>query len=161
MVVSVRNPQRLTLADGTFFPPGCCVVPWGRASAPEGVAPKDLQERGCSCRVFFTMFVSVRGINFSRHRHCSSRPRLCHTHALTLVCVRCISRKCSRASSPRAWTHSRRSGRALQLVFTPLCIPSVGRRGEVSTTPIEWVANHGSLVELLMGDSSGRSCPVR
>jgi hypothetical protein len=51
-VVSVRNPQRLMLADGTFFPPGCCVVLWGRASAPAGVAPKALQERGCSCKVF-------------------------------------------------------------------------------------------------------------
>jgi hypothetical protein len=51
-VVSVRNPQRLTLTDGTFFPPGCCAVPWGRASAPAGVAPEALQERGCSCKVF-------------------------------------------------------------------------------------------------------------
>jgi hypothetical protein len=44
---------------------------------------------------------------------------------------------------------------------TPLCRPSVGQRGEVSTTPIERVANRGSLVELLIGDSSGRPCPVR
>jgi hypothetical protein len=51
-VVSVRNLQRLTLAYGTFFPPGCCVVPWGRASAPAGVAPEALQERGCPCKVF-------------------------------------------------------------------------------------------------------------
>jgi hypothetical protein len=34
-------------------------------------------------------------------------------------------------------------------------------RGEVSTTPIERVANRGFLVELLSGDPSGRSCPVR
>jgi hypothetical protein len=51
-VVSVRNPQRLTLADGTFFPPGCRAAPWGRASAPAGVALEALQERGCSCKVF-------------------------------------------------------------------------------------------------------------
>jgi hypothetical protein len=51
-VVSVRNPQRLTLADGALFPPGCCPVPWGRASAPAGVAPEALQERGCFCKVF-------------------------------------------------------------------------------------------------------------
>jgi hypothetical protein len=37
-VVSVSNPQRLMLADGTLFPPGCCAVPWGRATAPAGVA---------------------------------------------------------------------------------------------------------------------------
>jgi hypothetical protein len=51
-VVSIRNPQRLTLADGTFFPSGCCAVPWGHASAPAGVAPEALQERGRSCKVF-------------------------------------------------------------------------------------------------------------
>jgi hypothetical protein len=51
-VISVRIPQRLVLADGTFFPPGCCVVQWGHASAPAGVAPEALQERGCSCKVF-------------------------------------------------------------------------------------------------------------
>jgi hypothetical protein len=51
-VVSVRNLQRLTLADGTFFPPGRCADPWGRISAPAGVAPEALQERGCSCKVF-------------------------------------------------------------------------------------------------------------
>jgi hypothetical protein len=52
VVVSVRNPQRLMLADGMFFPPGCYAVPWGRASAPAGVAPEALQKRECSCKVF-------------------------------------------------------------------------------------------------------------
>jgi hypothetical protein len=41
-VVSIRIPQRLMLADGTFFRPGCSVVPWGRSSAPAGVAPEAL-----------------------------------------------------------------------------------------------------------------------
>jgi hypothetical protein len=36
-----------------------------------------------------------------------------------------------------------------------------GTEGEVSTTPIERVANFGFLVELLVGGSSGRPCPVR
>jgi hypothetical protein len=40
------------LADGTFFPPGCCAIPWERTSAPAGVAPEALQERGHSCKVF-------------------------------------------------------------------------------------------------------------
>jgi hypothetical protein len=31
--ISVRNPERLTLTDGTFFLPGCYAVPCGRASA--------------------------------------------------------------------------------------------------------------------------------
>jgi hypothetical protein len=36
-----------------------------------------------------------------------------------------------------------------------------GTEGEVSATPIERVANCGFLVELLVGDSSGRPFPVR
>jgi hypothetical protein len=51
-VVYVRNSQRLMFTDGTFFLPDCYAVPWGRASAPAGVAPEALQERGCSCKVF-------------------------------------------------------------------------------------------------------------
>jgi hypothetical protein len=71
---SVRTPQRLMLADGTLFPSGCCVVPWGRASAPAGVAPEALQERGCSCKVF-SQSADVRGVSFSRRRQYFSRPR--------------------------------------------------------------------------------------
>jgi hypothetical protein len=36
-----------------------------------------------------------------------------------------------------------------------------GTEGEVSATPIERVVNCGFLVELLVGGSSGRPCPVR
>jgi hypothetical protein len=36
-----------------------------------------------------------------------------------------------------------------------------GTEGEVSAIPIERVANCGFLVELLVGGSSGRPCPVR
>jgi hypothetical protein len=80
---------------------------------------------------------------------------------LAHVCVRCITRRCSHASSPRVWAQSRRSRGALRLVYVPPRRPSAGRRGEVSTTPIGRVANCGFLVELLSGDSSGRPCPVR
>jgi hypothetical protein len=45
-------PQRLVLADGTFFPPRRRAILWGRASTPAGVAPEALQERGCSRKVF-------------------------------------------------------------------------------------------------------------
>jgi hypothetical protein len=113
-----------------------------------------LEERECSCKVFPQRLVNVRGVSFSR-------PQRCHAHVSTFVCVRCVSRRCSRASSPRAWAHLRRSGRALRLVYAPLRRPFVGRRGEVSTIPIERVANRGSLIELLAGGSSGRPCPVR
>jgi hypothetical protein len=33
-VVSIRIPQMLMLADGTFFPPGCCAIPWGALADP-------------------------------------------------------------------------------------------------------------------------------
>jgi hypothetical protein len=66
-VVSVRSPQRLTLADGTFFPPGCRAIPWGRASGPTGLATEALEECGYSFKVFFAASVVVRGVGFSRH----------------------------------------------------------------------------------------------
>jgi hypothetical protein len=49
---------------------------------------------------FFTEFVSVRGVSFSRHRQCFSRPRRFHAHVPTPVCIQCTPRKCSHASSP-------------------------------------------------------------
>ena len=42
----------LTLADGTFFPPDCCAIPWGRASGPAGLAPEALEECVYSFKVF-------------------------------------------------------------------------------------------------------------
>jgi hypothetical protein len=54
----------LTLADGTFFPPGCCAIPWGCASGPAGLAPEALDEcvysfkvssvASSSCEVFIS-----------------------------------------------------------------------------------------------------------
>jgi hypothetical protein len=141
-LVSVRIPQRLRLADGTFFPPVCCVVPWGRASAPAGVAPEALQKRGCSCKVFrqsplvCEVLVSA-GLGGAVRMYSA------------YVCVRCVSRRCSHTSSPRAWAQLRRLRGALRLIFTPLHRPSARQRGEVSTTPIERVANCVFLIELL------------
>jgi hypothetical protein len=160
-VVSVRNPQRLVLSNGTFFPPVCCAIPWGRASAPAGVAPEALEECEYSCKVFPRCIASVRGVCFSQTRQCFSWPRRCHAHVSAFACVRCLFRRCSHASSPQAWAHSRRSGRALRLVCVPLRLPFAWQRGEVSRTPIERVANRGSLVELLTGGSSGHLCPIR
>ena len=76
---------------------------------------------------FFAASSFVRGVYFSRPRRCFSRPWRCRTHVPTFACVRCISRRCSHASSPRAWARSRRSGRALRLVCTFPCRPSAGR----------------------------------
>jgi hypothetical protein len=56
-----------------------------------------------------------------------------------------------------------RGGRVeLHDLFLNAPSPSLrGTEGEVSATPIERVANCGFLVELLVGGSSGRPCPVR
>jgi hypothetical protein len=59
-VVSVRNPQRLTLVDGTFFPPGCCAIPLGRASAPTGVAPEAFRSMRAPARFFHSLCQCAR-----------------------------------------------------------------------------------------------------
>jgi hypothetical protein len=47
-------------------------------------------------------------------------------------------------------------------LFFNVLSPSLrGTEGEVSATPIGRVANCGFLIELLVGGSSGRPCPVR
>jgi hypothetical protein len=79
----------LTLADGMFFPLVADAIPWGRANGPVGLAPEALQERGCSCKGFYTGSIGVRGVSFSRHRQYSSRPRWCHAHIIGIACVRC------------------------------------------------------------------------
>jgi hypothetical protein len=161
MVVSVRIPQMLMLADGRFFPPGCCVVPWGRARAPAGVAPKALLERGCSCKVFSQCLPVCEVLVSAGVGNVSAGLGGVMRTYLTYVRVWCISKRCSHASSPRAWAQLRRSRGALCLVYTRLRRPSSGQRGEVSTTPIERVAKCGFLIEMLSGDSSGRPCPVQ
>jgi hypothetical protein len=108
---------------------------------------------------FIRSVVFVQGIYLSRPWRYFSRPRRCRTHVSMFTCVRCMSRRCSLASSPRAWAHSRRLGRALRLFRTSPHYPSAGRGGEVSATPIERVANYRFLFKLLSGGSSGRPCP--
>jgi hypothetical protein len=103
----------------------------------------------------------VRGVCFSHPRQYFSRPRRCHARVPTFACVRVRPGGASVRRAPRAWAHLRRSGRALRLVCTPLRPPPLaGQRGDVPMTPIERVANNGSLVELLTGSSSGLPCPV-
>jgi hypothetical protein len=63
--------------------------------------------------------------------------------------------------TPGGWARSRQSGRALRLVLNAPSPSLRGTEGEVSTTPIDRVANCEFLVELLVGGSSGRPCPVR
>jgi hypothetical protein len=124
--VSVKNTQRLTPTDGMFFLPSRYAVPWGRASAPAGVASKALQERRCSYKVFsqslsvceVLIVVAVRNVSASLGGAARIDGSLHLVHA----------RKCSRASSPRAWARSRRLGGAFRLVHTPLRRPSAGQR---------------------------------
>jgi hypothetical protein len=47
------------------------------------------------------------------------------------------------------------------LFFIALSPSLRGTEGEVSATPIGRVADCGFLIELLVGGSSGRPCPVR
>jgi hypothetical protein len=50
----------------------------------------------------------------------------------------------------------------LSVLFFNVPLPSLrGTEGEVSATPIDRVADCGFLIELLVGGSSGRPCPVR
>jgi hypothetical protein len=79
----------LMLVDGTFLPLVAGAISWGRATGPVGLAPEALQERGCSCKGFYTGSADVRGVSFSRHWQYSSRPRWCHTHVSGIARVRC------------------------------------------------------------------------
>jgi hypothetical protein len=54
--VPVRVPQMLEPAIGRSSLLVSNAFPWDRVSGPAGLAPEALQERVCSCRVFFTNF---------------------------------------------------------------------------------------------------------
>jgi hypothetical protein len=118
----------LTPTDGTLFPPGCRAIPWGRASGPAGLAPEALEECVHSFKVFSAALSSCEAFVPAGLSDISAGLGGAIHMCLTFACVRCISRRCSLASSPRAWAHSRRSGRALRLICTPPRRPSAGRR---------------------------------
>jgi hypothetical protein len=90
-----------------------------------------------------------------RQRTRGSRPRSWHYPRPVQ------SRRCSRASSPRAWARSRRSGRALRLVFNAPSPFLRGTEGEVSATPIDRVADYGFLVECCGDSRSYRAQAMR
>jgi hypothetical protein len=102
VVVSIRIPQRLMLADRTFFPPRCCAGPWGHASAPAVVAPEALQERRCSCKVFSHSLPVCEVLVSAYVGSVSAGLGDAMRMYLAYACVQCISRRCSRVSSPRA-----------------------------------------------------------
>jgi hypothetical protein len=131
--------------------------PWGRVNGPAGPAPKPCRSVCAPAGVFLRIFTNGRGICFNRHQRCFSRLR---SRALDWYLSRSVHpMRCSRASSPRAWARLRPSGRALHLVLNAPSPSLRGMEGEVSTTPIDQVANCGFLVELLSGGSSGHHAP--
>jgi hypothetical protein len=139
--------------DNTFFPLVANAFLWGRVSGPTGLAPEALQ--GVFREILSAGVVGVStGISDVATGFGDAR-------ATNTFRVRCIPRRCSRASSPRDWAHSRRSGRALRLVLNAPSPSLRGTEGEVSATPIDRVADCGFLIELLAGGSSGRPCPDR
>jgi hypothetical protein len=82
--------------------------PWGRVSRPAGLAPEALQERECSCRGFLVNFYQWASY-FFQPASVMFQPASV-THARLVPFAFGAPRRCSRASSPRAWAHSRRSG---------------------------------------------------
>jgi hypothetical protein len=157
--VPVRVPQMLQPADRTFFLLVANAFPWGRVSGPAGLAPEALQECDCSCRGFFASFHQCAEHLFQL---ASAMFRRLRSHAHDWYFSRSLHpRRCSRASSPRAWARSRQSGRALRLILNAPSSSLRRTEGEFSTTPIDGVADCGFLVELRLGGSSGRPCPVR
>jgi hypothetical protein len=77
---------------------------------------------------FFAGSASVRGVSLAGIGNIPAGIGGAMRTFLVFICVRCISRRCSCALSPRAWARSRRSGRALRLVCSFPRRPSAGRR---------------------------------
>jgi hypothetical protein len=71
----------LMLADGTFFPPGCCAIPWGRASGPTGLAPEALEECVYSFKVFSQCHLCAR---------CLFQPASAVFHPASVVPYACV-----------------------------------------------------------------------
>jgi hypothetical protein len=134
----------LALADGTFFPPCCYAIPWGRAGRPAGLAPEALQECGTPPRFYSHCSLCARHLfqpASELFQSASAAPYAC----IDVACVRCMSRRCSLASSPLASAHSRRSGRALLLFYTSPRRPSAGLGARCLRLPSSGLRIAGSL----------------
>jgi hypothetical protein len=81
-------------------------------------------------------------------------------HATGTVCGRCNPGGVAVRRAPESGPVQ--GDRGELFVFSNAPSPSLrGTEGEVSATPIDRVADCGFLIELLVGGSSGRPCPVR
>jgi hypothetical protein len=113
---------------GRSSPPVAGAIPWGRACGPAGLAPEALQERGCSCKGFYTGSAGVRGVSFNRHRQYSSPPRRCHTEVSGIVCVRCTPGGVAVRRAPELGPIRGDRGELSNLFYTLPRRPSAGRR---------------------------------
>jgi hypothetical protein len=84
-----------------------------------------------------------------------------HTHTSGVVCVRFSLGGVVVRRAPEAGPVRGDRGELSDLYLYAPSPSLLGAEGEVSTTPIDQVADCGFLVELLSGNSSGRPCPVR
>jgi hypothetical protein len=84
----------------------------------------------------------------------------CHTHMTGVACVRCTLGGVAVHRAPGPGPVRGDRGELSDLYLNDPSSSLRGTEGEVSTTPIDRVADCEFLVELLSGDSSGRPCPV-
>jgi hypothetical protein len=85
----------------------------------------------------------------------------CDACATGTIRGRCIPGGVAMRRAPEPGPIRGDRGRALRLVLDAPSPSLRGMEAEVSTTPIDRVADCGFLIELLVGGSSGRSCPVQ
>jgi hypothetical protein len=78
----------LVLADGTFFPPGCCAIPWGRAGGPAGLAPEAMEECDTPSRFHSQRRLWAR--HLSQPASVIFQPSLVTPCACIDVCVRSV-----------------------------------------------------------------------
>jgi hypothetical protein len=146
--------------DRTFFPPGLANAFRGAASADPGVKPpKPCRSAGAPVGVdretwsegvvHVSTGVGSVSAGFGDARAAGTIPGGCNPRG---VAVR-------QAPEPGPVQGDRVE--LYDLFFNAPSSSLCGTEGEVSATPIGRVADCGFLVELLVGGSSGRPCPVR
>jgi hypothetical protein len=93
---------------------------------------------------FFTEFVRVRGVSFSRHRQCFSRPRQCRAHILTSVCVRCTPGSVAVRRAPEPGPSRGDRGDLSVLSIRPFVVLLQDRGVRCPQLPSSWLRIVGS-----------------
>jgi hypothetical protein len=112
----------------------------------QGFFRETLQRAGCLFQPASTMFQPA-----SVH----------HAHMSGVACVRRSLRGVALRRAPELGPVRGDRGELSDLYSNAPSSSLRGTEGEVSATPIDQVADCGFLIEMLSGDSSGCSCPVR